>query len=154
MKRFSDRSWPVFPNKTSGRPAATFKNFGISFLYSFDSKDSTSSISLWKSMFSPINWKARVDRPKALEIFNLLTDTGENSKHVLRRKRSKVNAAPPRYFLLFFRRVRATSMTQRRVENTRVHFWTFSRVSVKHYCRFFKLFNSTFPLKMILTFDL
>ena len=32
---------------------------------------------------------------------------------------------------LFFRRVRATSMTQRRVENTRVHFWTFSPVSVK-----------------------
>ena len=30
----------------------------------------------------------------------------------------------------FFRRVRATSMTQRRVENTRVHFWTFSPVSV------------------------
>ena len=36
-----------------------------------------------------------------------------------------------RYFLLFFRRVRATSMTRRRVENTRVHFWTFSPVSVK-----------------------
>ena len=32
---------------------------------------------------------------------------------------------------LFLRRVRATSMTQRRVENTRVHFWTFSPVSVK-----------------------
>ena len=30
-----------------------------------------------------------------------------------------------------FRRVRATSMTQRRVENTRVHFWTFLPVSVK-----------------------
>ena len=35
------------------------------------------------------------------------------------------------YFLLFFRCVQATSMTQRRVENTRVHFWTFSSVSVK-----------------------
>ena len=34
------------------------------------------------------------------------------------------------YFLLFLRRVRATSMTQRRVEDTRVHFWTFSPVSV------------------------
>ena len=33
-------------------------------------------------------------------------------------------------FFSFFRRVRATSMTQRRVENTRVHFWTFSPVSV------------------------
>ena len=54
--------------------------------------------------------------------FALLTDTGEDSKLVHRRKPSKVNAAPPRYFLLFFRRVRATSMTQRRVENTRVHF--------------------------------
>ena len=36
-----------------------------------------------------------------------------------------------RYYLLFFRRVRATSMTQRRDENTRSHFWTFSPVSVK-----------------------
>ena len=35
-------------------------------------------------------------------------------------------------FFSFFRRVRATSMTQRRVENTRVHFWTFSPVSVKY----------------------
>ena len=34
------------------------------------------------------------------------------------------------YFLLFFRRVRATSMTQRRVEKTRVHLLTFSPVSV------------------------
>ena len=34
------------------------------------------------------------------------------------------------FFYYFFRRFRATSMTQRRVENTRVHFRTFS-VSVK-----------------------
>ena len=34
------------------------------------------------------------------------------------------------FFFSFFRRVRATSMTQRRVENARVHFWTFSPVSV------------------------
>ena len=34
-------------------------------------------------------------------------------------------------FFSFFRRVRATSMTQHQVENTRVHFWTFSPVSVK-----------------------
>ena len=33
------------------------------------------------------------------------------------------------FFFSFFRRVRTTSMTQRRVENTRVHFWT--PVSVK-----------------------
>ena len=32
-------------------------------------------------------------------------------------------------FFSFFRRFRATSMTQRRVENTRVHFWTFTPVS-------------------------
>ena len=38
-----------------------------------------------------------------------------------------------RYFPLFFRRVRATSMSQRRVENTRVHFWTFSPVTVKNF---------------------
>ena len=37
------------------------------------------------------------------------------------------------FFSFFVRRVRATSMTQRRVENTRVHFWTFSPVSVKAY---------------------
>ena len=57
-----------------------------------------------------------------------LTDTGEDSKLVHRRKRPKVDAS---IILLFFRRVRATSMTQRQVENTRVHLWTFSPVSVK-----------------------
>ena len=36
-----------------------------------------------------------------------------------------------RYSSLFFRRVLATSMTQRRVENTRVHFGANSPVSVK-----------------------
>ena len=60
----------------------------------------------------------------------LLTDTGEDSKLVPRRKRPKVDA---RILFSFFRRVRATSMTQRRVENTRVHFWTFSPVSVKSF---------------------
>ena len=44
---------------------------------------------------------------------------------------AKTSKSGREYFLLFFRRVRATSMTQRRVENTRVHFWTFSPVSVK-----------------------
>ena len=56
-----------------------------------------------------------------------LTDTGEDSKLVHRRKRPKVDAL---FSSLFFRSVQATSMTQRRVENTRVHFWTFSPVSV------------------------
>ena len=42
-------------------------------------------------------------------------------------KRPKVDTL---FSSLFFRRVRATSMTKRRVENTRVHFWTFSPVSV------------------------
>ena len=41
----------------------------------------------------------------------VLTDTGEDSK-------------------LVHRLPRATSMSQRRVETTRVHFWTFSLVSV------------------------
>ena len=35
----------------------------------------------------------------------------------------------PLFSSLFFQRVRATRMTQHRVENTRVHFWTFSPVS-------------------------
>ena len=66
----------------------------------------------------------------------LLTDTGEHSKLVHRRKRSKVNAAPPRYYLLFFPtrpsdEYESFCMIQRRVKNTRVHFWTFSPVSVK-----------------------
>ena len=52
------------------------------------------------------------------------TDTGEESKIVHMGKRPKVGAS-------IFRRVRATSMTQRRVEISRVHFWTFSPVSVK-----------------------
>ena len=41
-----------------------------------------------------------------------LTDTGEDSELVHRRKRPKVDTL----FFSFFRRVRATSMTQRRVE--------------------------------------
>ena len=67
----------------------------------------------------------------------VLTDTGEDSKLVHRRKRPKVDA---NFFFSFFGRVRATSMTQRRVENTRVHFWTFSPVSV----------NSSLLLKLVI----
>ena len=45
---------------------------------------------------------------------------------------AKASKSGREYFSSFcFRRVRATSMTQRRVENTRVHFGTFSPVSVK-----------------------
>ena len=44
------------------------------------------------------------------------------------------------FFLLFFRRARATSMTKRRVENTRVHFWTISPVSKKIVPYIFKIF--------------
>ena len=57
-----------------------------------------------------------------------LTDTGDDSKVVHQRERPKVDTL---FSSLFFRHVRATSMTQRRVENTRVHFLTFSPVSVK-----------------------
>ena len=62
----------------------------------------------------------------------MLTDTGEDSKLVHRRKRPKVDTL----FSSLFRRVRATSMTQRRLENTRVHFWTFSPVSVELFKNF------------------
>ena len=41
------------------------------------------------------------------------------------------------FFFSFFGRFRATSMTQRRVENNRVHFWTYSPVSVKSYFKNF-----------------
>ena len=61
--------------------------------------------------------------------FISLTDKGKDSKLVHRRKRPKVDTL---FSSLFFRRVLATSMTQHRVENTSVHFWTFSPVSVKH----------------------
>ena len=63
-----------------------------------------------------------------LEFVSSLTDTSEDSKLVLWRICTNVDAS---IFFFFFRRVRATSMTQRRFENTRVHFWTFSPVSVK-----------------------
>ena len=43
-------------------------------------------------------------------------------------------------FFSFFRRVRATSMNKRRVENTRVHFWTFSPVLVKSFLNHFFCF--------------
>ena len=45
----------------------------------------------------------------------------------LQAKTSKIGHA---IFCSFFQRVRPTSMTQRRVEKTRVHFWTFSPESV------------------------
>ena len=56
-----------------------------------------------------------------------LSDTGEDSKLVRRRNRPKVDTL---FSSLFFRPVRATSMTQCRVENTRVHFDANSLVSV------------------------
>ena len=56
-----------------------------------------------------------------------LTDTSEDSKLVHRRICTKVYAS---IFFSFFRRVRATSVTQRRVKNTRVHFGANSPVSV------------------------
>ena len=62
-----------------------------------------------------------------LRVYQPLTDKGEDSELVHKRTRPKVDAI----FFPFFRRVLATSMTQRRVENTRVYFWTFSLVSVK-----------------------
>ena len=45
-------------------------------------------------------------------------------------QQAKTSKSGHAIFFSFFRRVRAMSMTQRRVENTRVHFWTFSHVSV------------------------
>ena len=62
-----------------------------------------------------------------IKILDSLTDIGEDSKLVHRRKRPKVDKL---FSSFFFRRVRATIMTQRRVENTHVHFCTFSPVSV------------------------
>ena len=69
--------------------------------------------------------------PKVQQYFlrkKALTDTGEDSLFFNRRKRPKVDTL---FSSFFFRRVRATSMTQRRVEKTRVHFLTFSPVSIK-----------------------
>ena len=63
-----------------------------------------------------------------MQLFLNLTDTGEDSKLVHRRKRPKVDTI---FSSPFFGLVRPTSMTQRRVENSCVHFWTFSSVSVK-----------------------
>ena len=71
------------------------------------------STAVWIHEFIPTAWE--------------LTDTGDDSKLVHRRKRPKVDTL---FSSLFFWRVRATSMTQRRVENTRVHFWTFLPISV------------------------
>ena len=71
-------------------------------------------------------------------IVPILTDTGEDSKFVLRRKRPKVDTP---FSSLFFWRVRGTSMTQRRVKNTRVHFWTFLPLSVKFIVRILKSVN-------------
>ena len=73
-------------------------------------------------------FQQKIDLIKFLLSIWVLTDTSEDSKLVHRQERPKVDTL---FSSLFFRRGRATSMTQRRVENTRVHFWTFSPVSVK-----------------------
>ena len=59
----------------------------------------------------------------------ILTDTGEESKLVYRRKRPIVDTL----FSSLFSDAseRRDCMIQRRVENTRVHFWTIPPVSVK-----------------------
>ena len=58
-------------------------------------------------------------------------------------------------FFSFFRRVRATSLTQRRVENTRVQFSTFSPVSVKNLKKNFSYCEKiTEEVKIIISFKL
>ena len=54
-------------------------------------------------------------------LFSILTDTGEDLKLVHSRKRPKVDTL---FSSLF------SDASERRVENTRVHFWTFSPVTV------------------------
>ena len=72
-----------------------------------------------------IVYSFRKDNPPALK----LTNTGEDSKLVHRRIWPKVDAL---FSSFFATRPSMTQrrMTQRRVENIRVHFWTFSPVSV------------------------
>ena len=70
------------------------------------------------------NFKTRLNNWKPLRSVGTFLCTTHINRY--RRKRQKVDTL----FSSFFQRVRATSLTQRRVENTRVHFWTFSPVSV------------------------
>ena len=84
---------------------------------------------LWRTFFSS---PASVNR-RGLE-------TGPQAK-----KSKSERSATTLFSSLFFRRVRATRMTQCRVENTRVHLWTFSPVSVKcvtYFSRFSSLVYS------------
>ena len=79
----------------------------------------------------------------------LLTDTSEDSILVQRRLCTEVNASI--FFSFFFRRLRATSMTQRRVEDTCVHFWTFLPVSVNFFIRIssrFQWYNNCLPNRL------
>ena len=69
----------------------------------------------------------------------ILTDTDEDLKLVHRRKRPKVDM---QFFSLFFRRVQAKSMTQCRVENTRVHFWTSRMYRLKMTIKNFERVNN------------
>ena len=117
---------------------------------SFYSKNNSKvNFSFWeKIIFVVENFKIRVwgrvrglgKKPGINYVFLHLTNSGEDSKLFHRQKRPKVDTL----FSSFFRRVRATSMTQRRVENTRVHFWTNSPVSVKNSRQ-----NHFFDLKLI-----
>ena len=63
----------------------------------------------------------------------IFTDTGEDSKLVHRQKRPKVDTL---FSSLFF------DASERRVENSRVHFLTFSPVSVNSFINY-KIFGQT-----------
>ena len=70
-------------------------------------------------------------------IFVIFDAAGKNFQIINRYRRglktcpqAKTSKSGRAIFFSFFRRVQATSMTQGRVENTRIHFWSFSPVSV------------------------
>ena len=67
--------------------------------------------------------------PTTLSLSNRISDVNQYRRGFETCPQAKTSKSGISFF--FFRRVRATSMTQRRVENTRVHLWTFSPVSVK-----------------------
>ena len=85
-------------------------------------------IGLGIRIISTAYWRRQVSFFRSLNRYRRGLETCPQAK-TFKSERS----ATTLFFSLFFRRVRATSMTQLRVPNTRVHFWTFSPVSLYSY---------------------
>ena len=85
--------------------------------------------------------------------FRFITDINRYRRGLETFRQAKTSKSGHAIFFSFFRRVRTTSMAQRRVENTRVHFRTFSFVSVKSLKNRIKMKPKIFDIYSMLVYN-